>query len=261
MSLADVSAQAASIASAGYREIVITGIEISSYGVDMKNGTTLIDAIRAVSDAAPDIRIRIGSLEPRTASEEFCRQASLIPNLCDHFHLSLQSGCDATLKRMRRKYDTALYYSSVCNLRKYFPDCAITTDLIVGFPGETQADFDKSVDFLKKCRFADAHIFPYSPRPGTPAADMDGQISKDEKHRRALAAAQQAQRLHDEYALSFVGRELDVLFEQEKNGWSSGHAKNYLKVRTNAEGMHNIVRTVHIIDYIDSELCGIIAQQ
>jgi len=155
------------LAEQGYREIVLTGIEISSWGHDLRDGTSLIDLIEAVCAAAPECRIRLGSLEPRTITEEFCLRAAKLPNLCPHFHLSMQSGCDSVLARMNRKYDTARYFESVSLLRRHFDRPAITTDLIVGFPGETQEEFDQTLSFIQKCAFSAMHVFPYSKRPGT----------------------------------------------------------------------------------------------
>ena len=162
--------QAAQLKAEGYREIVITGIEISSWGKDLKNGETLIDLLEAIAKAAPGVRIRLGSLEPRTITEDFCRRAAAIETLCPQFHLSLQSGCDATLKRMNRKYDTQRYLESVRLLNEYFDRPAVTTDLITGFPEETEEEFAQTLAFIQQCAFAQMHIFPYSVRPGTPAA-------------------------------------------------------------------------------------------
>ena len=174
--LADAAAQAARLAGEGYQELVLTGIEISSWGHEFRDGTSLIDLVEAVCAAAPECRVRLGSLEPRTVTEEFCRRAAKLDNLCPHFHLSMQSGCDATLRRMNRKYDTARFFESVCLLREHFQSHAVTTDMIVGFPGETEAEFVQSLDFIRRCAFAAMHIFPYSKRPGTPAAAMPDQV-------------------------------------------------------------------------------------
>ena len=157
----------------GYREVVFTGIEISSWGQDFKDGRSLIDLLEAVSQAAGEMRLRLGSLEPRTVTEDFCRRAARLPNLCPQFHLSMQSGCDATLRRMNRRYDTARFLRSVTLLRQYFLRPAITTDLICGFPGETEEEFSQTLAFLRRCDFAQMHIFPYSIRPGTRAAEME----------------------------------------------------------------------------------------
>ena len=166
------AAQAQKMAQEGYKEMVITGIEISSWGRDLPGKPELADLIEALSAAAPQMRIRLGSLEPRTVTEDFCRRIHALPNVCPHFHLSLQSGCDKTLKAMNRKYDSARFLESVELLRKYYGDPGLTTDLIVGFPGETEADFQESLNFVERCGFSAIHAFPYSRRPGTPAAKM-----------------------------------------------------------------------------------------
>ena len=254
MPLEEIRKQSAAIAADGYREIVITGIETSSYGRDL--GASLIDAIAAVSEAAPGLRIRLGSLEPRTATEEFCRRAAEIPGLCPHFHMSLQSGCDATLKRMNRKYDTARYAQCIANLRRYFPGCAVTTDVIAGFPGETEADFQACLAFMEACAFAAVHVFPYSPRPGTPAAGMPDQIENAEKHRRSVIAGDLARELSHRYAAKMIGQDTDVLFERERDGFSYGHSPNYMVVRVPGTGLRNVVKTVHITGMDGTDLCG-----
>ena len=173
----------------GYREIVLTGIEISSWGQDLEGKPELMEAIEAICQGlSPDTRVRLGSLEPRTITGDFCRRAAALDNLCPHFHLSLQSGCDDTLRRMNRKYDTARYKESVNLLNVYFSRPAITTDLIVGFPGETEEEFSATLDFVRSCGFAEMHIFPYSIRTGTPAAEME-QVPKSVKEERAARAA------------------------------------------------------------------------
>ncbi len=229
----------------GYRELVFTGIEISSWGHDLKNGETLIDLLEAVSAAAGDMRLRLGSLEPRTITEDFCRRASKLPNLCPHFHLSLQSGCDDTLRRMNRKYDTARFYESVTLLRAYFDRPAVTTDLICGFPGETEEEFAATLVFIEKCGFAAMHIFPYSIRPGTRAAAME-QVSAAVKEQRAARAAQTAETMRQAYLRGCVGQTYPVLFEQEKDGYYTGHAPNYCEVGVRAEDLHNKVLNVKI---------------
>ena len=167
----------------------------------------------AVSAAVPGVRLRLGSLEPRTITEEFCQRAAALPDLCPQFHLSLQSGCDATLKRMRRKYDTARYLQSVELLKKTFRHPAVTTDLITGFPGETEEEFQETLDFIRQCGFARMHIFPYSQRPGTPAAEME-QVPKDLRAQRARRAAEAAAVMRRTYLEECVGRTEEVLFEQ-----------------------------------------------
>ena len=237
--------QAAQLKAEGYREIVITGIEISSWGRDLKNGLTLIDLMEAISAAAPGVRIRLGSLEPRTVTEEFCRRAATLPDLCPQFHLSMQSGCDDTLKRMNRKYGTARYLESVALLNRFFDRPAVTTDMIVGFPEETEEEFAKTLDFIRRCGFAQMHIFPYSIRPGTPAAEME-QVPKAVKEDRARRAAAAAADMHRAYLDGCVGKTYPVLFEQPRDGKFSGHAPNYMEVLAEGEGLHNQVKPVRI---------------
>lgn len=248
-------AQTAQLRQEGYRELVFTGIEISSWGHDLKNGETLIDLLEAVSAAAGDMRLRLGSLEPRTITEDFCRRASKLPNLCPHFHLSLQSGCDDTLRRMNRKYDTARFYESVTLLRAYFDRPAVTTDLICGFPGETEEEFAATLVFIEKCGFAAMHIFPYSIRPGTRAAAME-QVSAAVKEQRAARAAQTAETMRQAYLRGCVGQTYPVLFEQEKDGYYTGHAPNYCEVGVRAEDLHNKVLNVKITGIDGDMLTG-----
>ena len=243
----------------GYREIVLTGIEISSWGRDLKTGESLIDLMEAVCRAAGPVRIRLGSLEPRTITEDFCRRASALPNLCPQFHLSLQSGCDETLRRMNRKYDTARYVQSVELLNQYFEHPAITTDLITGFPEETEEEFSKTLSFLERCGFAQMHIFPYSIRPGTPAADMP-QVPKAVKEERAHRAAQVAAGLHRKYLEGCVGRTYPVLFEQPRDGRYFGHAPNYMEVLVDGADLHNQVRRVTITGTDGEVLLGTLVE-
>ena len=229
----------------GYREIVFTGIEISSWGHDFKDGSSLIDLLEAVSAAAGGMRLRLGSLEPRTITEDFCRRAARLPNLCEQFHLSLQSGCDETLRRMNRRYDTARFAESVQLLRAYFDRPAITTDLITGFPGETEEEFAQTLDFIRACDFARMHIFPYSIRPGTKAAAME-QLPRAVKEERAARAAAVAEQMRQSYLAGCVGCTYPVLFEQPKDGRYAGHAPNYTDVEVDGENLHNEVRAVEI---------------
>ena len=253
---AEAAAQAAKLADEGYKELVLTGIEISSWGRDLEGRPELMDLIEAVCAAAPDCRVRLGSLEPRTITEDFCRRGAAIPNLCPHFHLSMQSGCDSVLKRMNRKYDTARYYESVRLLRDYFDRPGITTDLIVGFPGETEEEFVQTLDFVKKCAFSAMHIFPYSRRTGTPAAAMAGQCSNAVKEDRAHRAGEVARGLHQTWLESWVGQTLPVLFEEEKDGLWRGHAPNYTEVFAPGQGLHNGIRDVKITGLHGEDLLG-----
>ena len=237
--------QAAGLAADGYREIVLTGIEISSWGKDLKTGQTLIDLVEAICAAAPGVRVRLGSLEPRTITEDFCRRAAALPDLCPQFHLSMQSGCDATLKRMNRKYDTARFARSVALLNQYFDHPAVTTDMIVGFPEETEEEFQQSLDFIRACGFAQMHIFPYSVRPGTPAAKME-QVPKSVKEERARRAAAAAEEMRSAYLQGCVGRVYPVLFEQPKGDKFFGHAPNYMEVLVDGADLHNTVKNVRV---------------
>ena len=206
------------------------------------------------------MRIRLGSLEPTVITEDFCKRLTALENICGHFHLSLQSGCDNTLKRMRRKYTAEQFYEVVDRLRRAFPNCGITTDLITGFPGETEEDFNATLKFIQKCGFSAMHIFPYSKRPGTPAADMEGQISNSEKKERSAAAIAVADAMEKEFLHSQVGKTLDVLFETEyKNGYK-GHSKNYCEVAAQGEALHNIEKRVKITgvegNILLGDICG-----
>ena len=238
--------QAKQCAAASYRELVITGIEISSWGLDFKDGSKLQDLLAALCEAVPQCRIRLGSLEPRTVDEDFCRRLAGYQNLCPQFHLSLQSGSDTVLKRMHRKYDTARYLESVRLLKQWFPGCAVTTDLIVAFPGETEQECRESLDFMRTCGFALVHIFPYSRREGTPAAKMPDQHNNATKEARAAQAAQVAAELETEYDEAMTGQVHPVLFEQVEHGYFTGHAPNYVKVYAKGQDLHNLIRNVKV---------------
>ena len=238
--------QAGEIASMGYREIVITGIEIASWGVDLPGKPAPDTMIDAVCRCVPDLRVRLGSLEPRIVTEEFCRTLAALPNLCHQFHLSMQSGCDTVLARMKRKYDTARYLESVRLLKEFFPGCAVTTDMIVAFPGETEEEFAESLKFIRKCGFADMHIFPYSRRPGTPADKMPGQHNNATKEERSRAAIAVAAEMNREYREALIGTVQEVLFEETDGEFYTGHAPNYVKVYARGENLHNQVKKVFI---------------
>ena len=256
--LSEAVDQAKELEAQGYREIVLTGIEISSWGRDLKEGQTLIDLVEALCHAVPGLRVRLGSLEPRTITQDFCQRAVALPNLCPHFHLSMQSGCDETLKRMNRKYDTARYLQSVQWLNQYFDRPAITTDLIVGFPQETEEEFAQTLDFIRRCAFSSMHIFPYSRRSGTPAATMAGQIPHAVQEQRAQAAQAVAREMEEAYLQALVGSTLPVLFEEEKEGLWQGHAPNYVAVRAVGEDLHNQLRQVTVTGVGDGILLGTI---
>lgn len=244
--------QAAELAEEGYREIVVTGIEIASYGKDLEGKPGLADAIETISRAAPTVRLRLGSIEPTVITEDFCRRVSALGNVCPHFHLSLQSGCDDTLARMHRKYDTAGFLAACRRLETYFPGCALTADLICGFPGETEEHFTETLHFLEQCGFLFVHAFPYSQRPGTKAADMPGQLSRAEKEERVRRAGEVIRSLQRKYLTAQVGRELSVLFE---NG-HEGHSGNYCLVRTEQAYPRGSVQTIQITAVENETLLG-----
>ena len=234
------------LAAQGYKEIVVTGIEIASWGVDLPGKPPVSDLIVALCEAAPDMRVRLGSLEPRIVTGEFCERLKNLPNLCPQFHLSMQSGCDTVLKRMKRKYDTARYYESVELLNRHFPGCAVTTDMIVAFPGETEEEYQQSLEFIRKCAFADMHIFPYSRRPGTPADKMPGQHNNDTKESRSRGAIAVAEEMSLRYRENLIGTTQAVLFEEKSGDHFTGHAPNYIKVYAEGEALHNQVKNVRI---------------
>lgn len=254
--LPEAVAQAEGLARQGYREIVVTGIEIASWGLDLHNGQRLGHLLEALCSAVPDIRIRLGSLEPRVVTEAFCEKLSHFSNLCPHFHLSMQSGCDTVLKRMNRKYDTARYLESVRLLRGFFPGCAVTTDMIVGFPGETEEEFRQSLSFIRECAFTDMHIFPYSRRPGTSADRMPGQQDNATKEARAAAAAAVAGEMSVDYRKGLIGSRQSVLFEEPSGAYFTGHSKNYVRVYAPGENLHNEIRTVRVTGLYQDGLLG-----
>ena len=258
--LADCVRQAQALEAAGYREIVLTGIEISSWGQDLEGKPGLIEAMEAIGQGlSPDTRVRLGSLEPRTITPDFCRRAAALPNLCPHFHLSMQSGCDTVLARMNRKYDSNRYYESVKFLHEVYDRPAITTDLIVGFPGETEEEFQQTLDFIQKCAFSAMHIFPYSKRPGTPAAKLPGQVLNAVKEERAHRAAQIARTMQDAYLDSWVGETVPVLFEEERDGLWRGHTTRYCEVTVqSAQPLHNQLRQVRLTGRDGGALQGVL---
>ena len=258
--LDDCVRQARELEAAGYREIVLTGIEISSWGQDLEGKPELIEAIEAICQGlSPDTRVRLGSLEPRTITPDFCRRAAALPNLCPHFHLSMQSGCDTVLARMNRKYDSNRYYESVTFLHEAYDRPAVTTDLIVGFPGETEEEFQQTLDFIQKCAFSAMHIFPYSKRPGTPAAKLPGQVLNAVKEERAHRAAQIARTMQDAYLDRWVGETVPVLFEEERDGLWRGHTTRYCEVTVQSpQPLHNQLRQVRLTGRDGGALQGVL---
>lgn len=249
--LEDVAEEVRQLARNGYKEVVLTGIHLSSYGIDLKADVTLLTLIRAVHEVEGLERIRLGSLEPRIITEEFAAAISALPKLCPHFHLSLQSGCDETLKRMNRRYTSEEYYEKCVLLRKYFDDPALTTDVIVGFPGETEEEFEKSRAFVEKVGFYETHIFKYSRREGTKAASMPDQIPEQVKAERSAVLIGLGRKKQEEYEKRFIGREVEVLVEEKNriNGqerWT-GHTKEYMKIALDGEeNLQNCILNVQI---------------
>ena len=245
--------QAAELAAQGFSEIVVTGIEIASYGKDLPGKPGLADAVEIIAKAAPNARIRLGSLEPTVVTEEFCRRLAALGNVCPHFHLSLQSGCDDTLRRMRRKYDTTAFAACCDRLREHFPGCGLTADLICGFPGETEEQFTETLAFLEEIGFLFVHAFPYSIRPGTKAADMPDQLTRAEKEERVRRANEVIRRMRREYLSRQVGKTLPVLFEKPREG----HSGSYCQVVTENVYTRNTVQNIQIIAAEEDRLLGI----
>lgn len=244
----DIVAEVKTLRDGGYKEIVLTGIHISSYGIDMYKKSHLLELILELHKIEGITRIRLGSLEPRIITEEFARAISTLPKICPHFHLSLQSGCDKTLKAMNRRYDTREFMEKVSLLRQYFDNPAITTDVIVGFPQETQEDFQITREFLQKIRFFEMHIFPYSKRSGTKAAAMDGQLTEAVKKERSQILLQLEKEQSQDYRRNYVGKEVEVLFEEAKEIGGEiyfvGHTREYVKaiVKTKEDFTNVIVK-------------------
>ncbi len=253
--------QAKELARQGYREIVVTGIEIASWGVDLPGKPGFAELITGVCQAVPQLRVRLGSLEPRIITAQLCQQLAQLPNLCPQFHLSMQSGSDTVLKRMRRKYDTARYLESVELLKKTFPGCAITTDMIVAFPGETEEEFAESLAFIRKCGFADMHVFPYSRRPGTPADQMPGQHPNAVKELRSRQAIAVAAEMNMAYREAMIGKMEEVLFEEPEGSFYIGHTPNYIKVYVAGQDLHNRLEKVRVAGlYADGVLAELISE-
>ena len=248
------------IAKNGFQEVVLTGIHLSSYGIDQKEDKkTLLDVIVAISQIEGIRRIRLGSLEPRIITDEFVQTLTKVTQFCPHFHLSLQSGCDATLKRMNRKYSAEEYYEKCLLIRKYFPDSAITTDVIVGFPGETEEEFAITKAFVNKVQFYEMHVFQYSRRKGTRADAMEGQVPEQIKAARSKELIAIGNALSSAFRDHFIGRYVDVLFEEEitldGSTYFIGHTPEYVKVAVQTEeDLGNQIRSVKILERRKDEI-------
>ena len=223
------------IADKGIKEVVITGIHIASYGKDFKENYKLIDLLEEINKIEGIERIRLGSIEPLLITEEFVERLKKLEKICHHFHLSLQSGCDETLKRMNRRYTTEEFENIVKILRNAYKDVNLTTDIIVGFPGETEEEFNKTYEFLKNIKFYKMHVFKYSPRKGTKAAVMKNQVPGNTKEERSKKLIELSNKNEFEYNSEYIGKEVEVLFEEEKIGIYKGHTQNYIMVYCESE--------------------------
>lgn len=236
----------------GFSEIVLVGINLSAYGLGTDKN--IVDAVRIAASFDGIKRVRLGSLEPDHITDEIIEELAKIPEFCPQFHISLQSGCDATLKRMNRHYNSEEYYSLCKKLRESFDGTTITTDVMVGFPGETAENFKASMDFVKKVGFEKVHVFPYSIRPGTPAAKMPDQIEKCEKEKRAATMTDAADEIRNTFLKNQIGRVLEVLVEEYHEGFAQGHTANYTPVKIPCDGeIHGIIKTE--ITAVDGDFC------
>ena len=237
------------IAQKGIQEIVITGIHIASYGRDFDNGYYLIDLLEEINKIDGIVRIRLGSLEPTVITEDFMKRLIKLDKICHHFHLSLQSGCDETLKRMNRKYTTSQFKEIVSRLRKYYNDVILTTDIIVGFPGETEEEFKQTYQFLKEIKFYKMHVFPYSPREGTRAAIMENQVDNKLKEHRSKELIEMSNQNQKKYNEQYIGKKVEVLFEENEDGYYKGHTQNYIlvKYKTN-DNLENKLKYVKVLE-------------
>jgi threonylcarbamoyladenosine tRNA methylthiotransferase MtaB len=258
--LEDVRREVEALAEKGYKEVVLTGIHLSSYGVD--TGDSLLELIQAVHEIPGIARIRLGSLEPKIVTEEFVSEIARLPKLCPHFHLSLQSGCDETLKRMNRKYTTEEYERGCALLRSYFVHPAITTDVIVGFPGETEEEFQTTMAFLERIHFYEMHIFKYSKRQGTRAAEMKDQIPEEVKTARSAKLIALGERMSEEFRAYYLGREEEILFEEQitvdGKPYYVGFNREYVKVAADSvEDLSNQILCGTITEMLSPELYAI----
>ncbi len=262
-----VLAEIETLAQAGYKEIVLTGIHLSSYGLDFKGesynsnceAAALLDLIEKIHAMDKITRIRLGSLEPRVVTEDFAQRLSKLPKVCPHFHLSLQSGSDTVLKRMNRRYTCEEFENGVKILRKYFDEPAVTTDVITGFPGETEEEFEETQEFLERIRFFEMHVFPYSRREGTVAASMPGQLTEKVKKDRSSMLLEMDRRHSLAYRKQHLGKEMEVLFEQtqeiEGEIYYVGHTRNYMKVAVRSqENLTNLEIVCRLTDMLSEDM-------
>lgn len=246
------------ISSKGIKEVVITGIHVASYGRDFKNSYRLIDLLEDINKIEGIKRIRLGSLEPTLITQEFVSRLTKLEKVCDHFHLSLQSGCDETLKRMNRKYTTNEFKDCTDLLKKAYPDVSLTTDIIVGFPGETDEEFEKTYNFLKDINFYKMHVFKYSPRKGTKASTMQNQIDgniKEQRSKRLIELSDNNEKIHNK---KYIGKKVEVLFEEKDGEYIKGHTTNYIVVKTKNidKILENSIEKIKISSLDNLELIG-----
>ena len=244
------------IAQKGIKEVVINGIHVASYGKDLNNNYYLIDLLEDINKIEGIKRIRLGSLEPNIITEDFVKRLVKLEKICNHFHLSLQSGCDETLKRMNRKYRTGDFKQAVELLRKNFKDVALTADVIVGFPGETEDEFKKTYKFLDEIKFTKIHVFKYSPREGTIAAKMKEQITANIKEERSKKVIDLSNKYEKDFLEKQIGKTVYVLFEEQEDKYCKGHTSNYIMVKKEGENLENQILPVEITDVKQLQLMG-----
>lgn len=246
------------LAKKGIKEIVITGIHVASYGKDLEENIGLIDLLEEINKIDGIERIRLSSLEPTLITEEFVKRLSKLSKICDHFHLSLQSGCNETLKRMNRHYNTEEFKKATELLRKAYPNVALTTDIIVGFPGETDEEFNTTYDFLKEIKFYKMHVFKYSPRHGTKAEKMQNQVDGNIKEERSKKLIELSDKNEIYQNKKYINKNLEVLVEEFEDGYYKGHTTNYImvKIQENTKNLQNKIVTVKIIDNEGIDLIG-----
>ncbi len=242
------------IAKQGIKEVVITGIHVASYGKDFDNeNIRLINLLEEINKIEGIERIRLSSLEPTIVDEEFAQRLSKLEKICDHFHLSLQSGCDETLKRMNRKYTTARYKESTQILRKYYPNANFTTDVIVGFPGETNEEFNQTYKFLKEIGFYKMHIFKYSPRKGTVAEKLPNQVDGNIKEERSRKLIELSNNMQNEKNSQYIGKTVKVLFEEYENEYYKGHTTNYMVVKVQTKEQEGFIDNIKDVEITEND--------
>lgn len=258
--LENIIEEVTKLAQNGIKEVVITGIHIASYGKDFNENIRLIDVLEKINEIDGIQRIRLGSLEPMLINEDFLNRLSKLDKICHHFHLSLQSGCDETLKRMNRRYTTEEFRNVVNLLRNTYNDVILTTDIIVGFPGETEEEFKKTYEFLQEIKFYKMHVFKYSKRSGTKAAIMPNQIKPEIQEERSKKLIELSDLNQKEYNKQYLGKTVEVLFEEQSGEYIKGHTQNYIVVNVNGNisSFHNEIINVKIVEMLGDELLGIV---